>query len=373
MRFGAILLCLVSFDAIAMSAQSTEQPYIASIEPSKGNSTPGLPVTIYGNGFSPGDSVYFEGFAARETRFVNPSTLVAVTPYLFPGTARVQLRSEKGIISSSTFFKATPTAADEVITRALAQAKQKQEALALEALSRLAETHADYQVRAAARYQQSQIYLTLGDLWRWAGTPIFLDAEKAGDAVQTWWRYRLVGDLSSYLLPIGGGSDTPLKLLEKTMEKDVTGSPEPRFFRSLINARYGDVAKAKADVDSILTADPSNPSYAALAAYVAVLAGDKSKLEALPQTTNDPRAISLRGQAWYLAGDAAAAESSWTMEAQISSVEAVQSCWAGKKHLKNGQDRIASALLRECTTVLANSKEGKEARELLAGLGARSP
>ena len=59
--------------------------------------------------------------------------------------------------------------------------------------------------------------------------------------------------------------------------------------------------------------------------------------------------------------------------AKLSKTAAKLAYWAGKKHLSNGQNRVAAALLAECSAVLPDSEEGKQAKELLATVVARAP
>ncbi len=144
-------------------------------------------------------------------------------------------------------------------------------------------------------------------------------------------------------------------------------SPEPRFFRSLLNARYGNLQKAKTDATFILKSEPNNPSYRALAAYIAALSGDKAWLQSFDgQTITDSRALGLLGEAAYLIGDHSSARSWWAEEAKTYPLGASLAYWAGKKHLVHGQRRVAEALLEECVTMATNSKQAKEAEDLLA-------
>jgi predicted Zn-dependent protease len=178
-------------------------------------------------------------------------------------------------------------------------------------------------------------------------------------------------DQSDYLLDVNPNPDHDLKLADWTVKKDVTQNPEPRFYRSLVNARYGDLRKAKADSDFILKLEPGHPSYRALAAYIAVLAGDKTLLQSFyGEAIKDARALSLLGEAAYLSGDVAGAHQWWSLAAKAYPLGASLAYLAGKKHLTRGQRRVAAALLTECTIMAPNSKEAKEAQDLLAKLQA---
>jgi hypothetical protein len=81
----------------------------------------------------------------------------------------------------------------------------------------------------------------------------------------------------------------------------------------------------------------------------------------------------LLGQAAYLSGDYDAALAWWTPEGKISVAEAKLDLGAGRKHIKYGQTSVGKALLAECATVTPDSHEGKEAKELLAGVGSPAP
>jgi hypothetical protein len=76
----------------------------------------------------------------------------------------------------------------------------------------------------------------------------------------------------------------------------------------------------------------------------------------------------MLGQAAYLSGDVQGAQKWWVLEAKVYPLGASLAYWAGKKHLARGQQRVAAALLTECTVMASNSKEAKEAKELLATL-----
>jgi predicted Zn-dependent protease len=150
---------------------------------------------------------------------------------------------------------------------------------------------------------------------------------------------------------------------------DVTENPELRFWRALVNARFGKMTQAKADLKFILVAEPENPSYRALAAYIGVLAGDETQLEAFRgQQVSDARALGLLGQAAYMIGDHDGAQVWWAAEGKIGIAEAKLDCAAGRKHVKYGQTRVGTALIAECANVMPDSREGKEAKQQLADL-----
>jgi len=354
-----------------LGSEKPDGPRLTAIAPQAGITTPGCKVGVYGSGFSAGAVVYFGGLGARETDFINPSTLEVVTPFLRPGRYKLQLKSGSAIVRSEISFTAVPSQIDGEIDRAVTLAGLGQTPLAVSALSEIRSGSSDYQVRAFAAYQMGQIYFALGDWWRWAGVPIYADSDKAGMAVQTSWRYRLSGDQSAYYLPTGSSLDQILRLADWTVEKDVTENPEPRFFRALVSARFGVLDKAKADVHFILDADPTNASYRALAAYVGALTGDTAPLSSFRgQTISDPRALGLLGEAAYLNGDVTGAQRWWTHAGKAYPLGARLACLAGKKHLALGQKRVAEVLLAECTIMAPSSKEAKEARDLLAALKA---
>jgi tetratricopeptide (TPR) repeat protein len=176
---------------------------------------------------------------------------------------------------------------------------------------------------------------------------------------------------STYILPIDGDSDSAVKLADWTVKYDVTQNPEPLFFRGLVNARFGNLSKAKTDSDLILKLEPNNPSYQALAAYIAVLRGDKPQPPSLThRTIKDGRALDLLGETAYLRGDPADAQKWWAEAADVYPLGGSLAYWTGKKHLARGQRRIAAALLTECSAVAPSSKEAKEAKEILATMQA---
>ncbi len=356
-----------------VTVRAAERPRLSAVTPDTGVTTPGSRVSIHGSGFSPDTLVYFGGFQVRETRFIGPTTLEVVTPYLRPGPYKIQLKIGGIIIPSEITFTALRSQVDSEIDRAIALG-QEQVAPAIEILTLITKTNIDYQVRAFAHYQAAQIYFAHGYWWQWRGEAfgIFDDADKSGRAVQTSWRYRLAIDQGDYLLDVNADPKHDLVVADWTVEYDVTQNPEPRFFRSLLNARYGKLAKAKTDSDFILKLEPDNLSYRALAAYIAVLSGDRAQLKPFSgETTKDARALSLLGEAAYLVGDFVSAQLWWAQEVKTYPLGASLAYWAGKKHLARGHGRVAEALLTECITMTPNSKEAKEAKDLLAN--ARAP
>lgn len=365
-----LLLCSVLGGVtVRAAAQQTDGPQVTAVEPKRGVTTPGTKVRIYGTALSPDTTVYFGGLQVRVTNFISPSTLDVITPYLRPGNYKLQITSGRNIIRSEVSFTALPAPVDSEIDRALALVGEREATAAIAILTELAKTNSDYQVRAFAYYQVGQIYFGQGDWWRWAGVPIFLDSDKAGAAVSTSWRYRLSMDQADYFLPTNNDLDHDLKLANWTVEKDVTQNPEPRFYRGLINARYGNLQQAKTDSDFVLAQEPKNLSYRALAVYIAVLSGDKAQLQSFNgESITEARALSLLGEAAYLSGDVGGAQLWWTQEAKIYSLGGSLAYWAGKKHLARGQQRVAEALLAECTAVVPNSKEAQEAKDLLSSL-----
>jgi tetratricopeptide (TPR) repeat protein len=342
---------------------------ITDILPKSGTTTPGAKIAVYGVGFSPGAIVFFGGREARQTHYLSPSEVEVVTPYLRPGKYDLQIKSSGVATRSEVAFTASPSPVDSQIDRAVSVADKGDVQSALATLAAIARTNGDYQVRAFAHFQAAQIYYSIGDWWRWAGetSSVYDDSDKSGSAVQTFWKYRLALQLTEYLLPTGSTVEGELQSADWTVSYDVTANPEPRFYRSLLNARYGNLEKAKTDSDSILSEEPGNALYRALAAYISVLNGSKVALEAFSeQATMDVRALSLLGQVAYLAGDIAGARRWWKLEAQDFPKGASLAYLAGRKHLEQGQKRIAFSLLSECVAMAPGSKEANEAEDLLA-------
>lgn len=367
-KYVSLHVVLAAFGTLG-AVRAADSPQVTAVSPDAGITTPGSTVAIRGNGFSSDAVVFFDGFQARETHFVSPSTLDVVTPYLRPGLHNIQLKTAGATISTEVGFTALPSEVDSQIDRAIAIG-QKQVAPAIDILAGITKTSKDYQVRAFAHFQAAQIYFAHGDWWQWRAEAfgIFDDADKSGRAVQTSWRYRLAIDQSDYLLDVNPDPQHDIVVADWTVQYDVTQNPEPRFFKSLVNARYGELAKAKTDSDFILKREPSNPSYRALAAYIAVLTGDKTQLQSFSgDSITDGRALGLLGEAAYLSGDLQRAQQWWAQEARVYPPGSSLAYWAGKKHIARGHQRVAAALLTECTTMAPRSKEAKEAKDLLAG------
>jgi len=332
-----------------------------------GSTTPGTEAFVYGTNFPPDSVIYFDGLQARQIKFISPSTLQVVTPYLRPGPHKLQLKSGETAIQTDVDFTASASPIDAEIDRAITTISQNQPAVAIAILNGIAKNAADFQVRAFAHYEAAQVYFAQGDWWRWAGEAGMIFDPAGGQAVQTSWRYRLASDQSTYLLPVDNDPGGPLRLADWTVKYDVTESPEPRFFRALVNARYGNLKQAKIDSDFILKAEPNNQSYRALAAYIGALEGNAAHLHSFAgQTIRDARALSLLGQAAFINGELKLAQDWWTLEARTYPLGAGLAYWAGKKHLARGQKRVAAALLTECITIAPNSDQGKEARDLLS-------
>ena len=247
-------------------------------------------------------------------------------------------------------------------------AAKKQTGAALSIFETIAAANPDYDVRAYVRYRAAELYLALGNYMEAGVQSGFFD-KRVSMGVQTSWRYRLQGDELAYSISESNDHDTDLRIADGTVKMDITENPEPRFWRALISARFGKMEQAKADLKFILAAEPQNRSYLALAAYIGVLAGDKTQLEAFRgQQVNDARALALLGQAAYLNGDYDGAQAWWTAEGKISVAEAKLDLGAGRKHIKYGQIRVGKALLAESATVTPDSQEGKEAKGLLEQL-----
>jgi hypothetical protein len=366
-RYALATLPLIVFGNLS-GTQQHEPPRITAIEPNSALTTPGAKVIVIGAHFSPDSIVYFGGLQAREITFVNSSALQAVTPYLRPGTYGLDFKSGEVIIHSDVDFTALPVPVDSTIDQAEGLAEKHQIKPAIAILTNIGATHEDYDVRAYAKFRAAQLYLAQGDYWAAGEQAAFFD-RKVSMGVQTSWRYRLLSDEIAYSVSESNDHDTDLRVADGSIKMDVTENPEPRFWRALISARFGKMEQAKADLKFILAAEPENPSYRALAAYISVLAGDKTQLESFrDQQVSDARALGLLGQAAYISGDYDGAQGWWAAEGKISVAEAKLGCGAGRKHVKYGQTRVGTALLAECATVTPDSREGKGAKELLEQL-----
>ena len=73
---------------------------------------------VIGSHFSPESVVYFGGLQARETIFINGTALQAVTPYLRPGSYKLDLKSGEAVIQSNVSFTALPASVDSTIDQA---------------------------------------------------------------------------------------------------------------------------------------------------------------------------------------------------------------------------------------------------------------
>jgi len=361
---------LVSVSGSSGAAQQAEAPRITAIEPSSAITTPGAKVTVVGANFSPDSIVYFGGLQAREVTFVNASELQAVTPYLrWPGNYKVDLKFGDSIIHSNVGFTALPAPADSTIDQAEQLAAKGQINASIGILTSIATTQADYDVRAYARYRAAQLYLALGNYME-AGvqTGLMWDA-KVSHGAHSSWRYRLLDAEMAYSISESDDHDDDLRTSDWAVKWDVTENPEPRFWRALVSARFGKMERAKADLKFVLAAEPENPCYRALAAYITVLAGDNSRLESFRgERLSDERALALLGQAAYLSGDNGDAQGWWAAQRKIGLAQAKLDCGAGRKHVNYGQTRVGTALVAECASVTPDSREGKSAKDQLERL-----
>jgi tetratricopeptide (TPR) repeat protein len=369
-RWALMTLSLIGFRNLS-AAQQAEPPRITAVEPSSAVTTPGAKVMVIGAHFSPDSIVYFGGLQAREVTFINASALQVVTTYLRPGTYKLDLKSGEAIIHSDVGFTALPAPVDSTIDQAEGLAEKHQIKPAIAILTNIGATHADYDVRAYAKFRAAQLYLAQGDYWA-AGEQAALFDRKVSMGVQTSWRYRLLSDEIAYSVSESNDHDTDLRVADGSIKMDVTENPELRFWRALMSARFGKMEQAKADLKFVLAAEPGNTSYHALAAYIGVLAGDKTQLEAFrDQQVTDARALALLGQSAYLNGDYDSARAWWAAQAKINVVWAKLDWLAGQKHMKYGQTRVGTALIAECATVTPDSREGKAAKEQLEQLKIR--
>ena len=367
-------LTLACFSGAAVGAQGAPPPRITEIAPSSGPTTPGIKIVVYGTDLPQDATIYFSGVQAREVRFISATKLEVTTPYLRPGSYELELGSAKEILQSTVQFSASPTPIDATIDSAIGLARQHKASQALAILTQIASQNDDFQVRARAHYEAAEIYFSLGDWWHWAGEAGAIFQEAAGPAVQTFWKYRLASSESDYVLPTSNQPDHDLVLADWVVKKDVTGNPEPRFHRSLVNARYGNLDKARADCNYILRVDPTNASYRALSAYINVLKGDHEGLRSFDhETITDPRALALLGEAEFLSGNTVDARAWWGEEAKLFPKRGSLALWLAKKHLIRGQNRIARSLLAECVAIDPASQEAKEATALLAASDESKP
>lgn len=371
LRYAFRTLALLLFSSRS-EAQQTEPPRITAVEPSATVTTPGAKVTVVGANFSPDAIVYFGGLQAREITLINASALQVVTPYLRPGNYKLDLKSGEAIIHSDVGFTALPAQVDSTLDQAEDLVAKKQINAAINLFKNIASANLDYDVRAYAHYRAGQLYLAQGDYWAASGEAGLIWDKKASMGVQSCWQYRLLSDEMAYSISRGNNHDTDLSLADWDVKWDVTQNPEPRFWRALVSARFNKLDQAKTDLKFALAAEPDNPTYRALAAYIALLAGDKTQLDAFRgQQVNDARALALLGQAAYISGDHDGARTWWGAQAKIGVWQAKLDCLAGTKHLEYGQTRIGTALLAECVAVAPDSREGKQVKGILAGLSSR--
>jgi IPT/TIG domain-containing protein len=357
---------------LSFPVMASEHLSIQSILPSAGVTSPGTKVKVLGTGFWPGAVVYFDGLQSRQTNFISPTELEVETPYLRPGIHFLQVVALNVTIRSSVEFMALPSESDAQIDKAIEIARQGNTDAAAAALEQIGQTNSDYQVRAAAYYEESQIFFNRGDLfnWRRASALIYLDSAKSGMAVQTYWRYGLAFANSLYLFDAEPKARFDLRMADNLITFDVTEDPEPRFYRALLNARSGNLAKAKIDSDFVSKAWPSKSSSAALAAYIAVLSGDTRPLHTMTSgpIPTDATSLALLGEGLFVSGDLASAKRFWSGAAEANPARTTMPCLAAKKHLNNGEKITAKVLLTECVAMASNSKEGQAARESLSHL-----
>ena len=367
-RASSVLVPL-AFCASLSAAQQAPPPKITAIEPGSAITTPGAKIMVAGANLSSDSVVYFGGIQARETNFLNSSVLQITTPYLRPGTYKVDLKANGVVIHPDVTFTALPAAADSDLDRAEALVAKKQTAAAISVLISIAASDPDYDVRAFAHYRVAQLYLAQGDYWQGGGEAGLIWDAKVSMGVQTSWQYRLLYDETAYALSQSSDHETDFRLADGSVKMDVTDNPEPRFWRALLSARFSKMEQAKSDLKFILAAEPENSSYLALAAYIGVLTGDKTQLEDFRgREVTDARALRLLGQAAFISGDQGSAHLWWTTGARINAVWAKLDYFAGQKHTKYGQTLVGTALIAECATVVPDSREGKDAKQQLATL-----
>lgn len=352
---ACIVLLGITVGLIGEPVRGAHIARISSITPHSDVTTPGAKVILDGSGFLPGAEVYFGGMEARDTGFISASKLEVTTPYLRPGDYKIEVVIKGSVTTSDVTFTSLPAPVDSEIDRAIRLAGQNDASAALDILNPIAASAEDYQVRASAYYQMAQIHFALGDLPRWDAdvSGIFLDADKAGRSVQTYWKYRLADSETRYYLHPNSRAGFDTWYADKAVQSDVTQNPELRFFRGLLYTRHGDLSNAKIDTSYLLSVDPTNPSYRALDAYVAALGGDKSRLQSLPDADmqKDPRALRILGEAAFLAGDRQVSRRLWSDAAKADPSRASLTCLAGENHLRHGERDIAAALTAGCSAM----------------------
>jgi len=233
----------------------------------QGDNHPGCKVMVIGSRFSQDTTVYFGGLQAREITFVNSAALHVVTSYLRPGTYKLDLKSGEAIVHSAVDFTALPAPVDSAIDQAEALAAKDQTTAAIGILTNIATTHADYDVRVYVHYRAAQLYLLQGDYWKASEAAALFDP-KVSMGLQTSCRYRLLSDELAYAISRSNNHDTDLRVADGSVKMDVTENPDSRFWRALMDARFGKMEQAKADLKFVLAAEPEKPSYRALGAYL---------------------------------------------------------------------------------------------------------
>lgn len=356
---------------------------VDEISPTSGATTPGLTVTVSGNGFAPGTKAYFDGLMARQTVFVDSGRLEVVTPYLRPGKHDIYVKTGGNLAKLAGAFAALPTIIDSKIDAAITQAGLGQFPAALRLLDEAIAGTDDNQVKSFAHYYKGQLFYAQGDFVRWdVETALIYDrAWPAGMAVQTYWPYVLAFARTVYLLLTQPVNEPwfldDFSAFDLAVQCDVTGNPEPRFYRGLLCARTGNISTAKADSDFCLKADPKNSSYLALVAFVSAASGDPRRAILLSerarnslnsQSPTDVRAVSLLGETAYLAGDLDKARQDWAMSAHGDPLQAQTALMLGRKHLKHGEQQVAAMLLSECMASSPSAEMAGEAGSMLEGI-----
>jgi tetratricopeptide (TPR) repeat protein len=344
---------------------------VSGINPSQGQTTPGVTITLSGSGFLPGLRVFFDGLESRSVKVTSPGSAEVVTPYLRPGDHEIEIQTASLTTKSNIAFTAIRTEIDSPLDHAETLAKSGDVDGALASLDNVINDTKDLQVRAYAYYRKAQLYYARGDLSNWQSmtASVFLNSDLAGKAIQSSWRYRLAQAESTYLMdnvdPTVDG-----RFADLLVKFDVTRNPETRFYRSLVSLRTGDVVKAKTDSDAILRISPTNASYRALAVLIAVTSGDKASVAGAKESdfTVDPRAAALFGEAAYIAGDVSTANRVWILSQQHDRNQVAVAFLAAKKHLANKQTAIARLLLAEAIAMDPQSEQAAEAQELLSKL-----
>lgn len=364
--------------SLGLAVLCADTAQVRDINPRAGPSSPGMKITVLGDGFSPTSVVYFGGFAARTTTYFDSSRLEAITPYLRPGEYEVLVETSGMIANSPFHFNAMPAAPDPKIDAALAMAEQGQTDGALDALREIESEDHDYQVRSFARFKISEIYFSRGDWLQWY-TESKVYIPESGDSIQTYWPYGLNYARAHYL--VNAWQEDPeidVLLFDITVRKDVTGAKEPRLERGIVRARSGDIAGARADADECMKADLDNPGCTALAAFCAAMAGDKHVEDLLQRAwarvsraRDRASVLALIGEAEYVRGHRAEAEEAWSEAGKLSPRGSELALLAAKKHLKRGEQAVAAILLAEVIAMAPLTEQATEAEALLVGVPSR--